>query len=107
MIYQSNLKGLSFSRYSPLSFVVSKRAIEKMIVQGYDGARSMSGKEKSVRAIVKESYPLAVYVHCSTHVLILVLVKPCAIPELHSTFDFVGDIASFFFLNQAVKEMHD
>ena len=70
-----------------------------MIGQGYDGASSMFGKEKGVRAIVIESYPaLAIYVHCSIvrHVLNLVLVKSCAIPEIHSTFDLIGDIASFF-----------
>ena len=36
-----------------------------MIGQGYDGASSMSGKEKGVQAIVKESCPLAVYGICS------------------------------------------
>ena len=68
----------------------------KMIGQGYGGASSMSEKEKDVQAIVKKSYPLAVYVHCSAHVLNLDLVKSCAIPEIHSTFDFIGDIVSSF-----------
>ena len=69
--------------------------MEKMIGQGYDGASSMSGEEKGVQAIVKESCPLAVYVQCSAHVLNLVLVKSCVIPEIHSTFDAMGNIASF------------
>ena len=55
----------------------------------------MSGKEKDVQSIVKESCPLAVYVHSSAHVLNLVL-KSCAIPEIHSTFDFIMDSAIFF-----------
>ena len=46
-----------------------------MIGQGYDGAISMSEKEKSFQAIVKESCRLAVCVPCSAHVLNLVLVK--------------------------------
>ena len=58
-----------------------------MIGQGYDGASSMSGKEKGVEAIVKNPCPQAVRVHCLAHVLNLVLVKSCAIPEIHSTFD--------------------
>ena len=66
----------------------------------------MSGKGKIVQAIVKGSCPVAVHVLCSAHVLNLVLVKSCAIPEIYSTFDFIGGIASFFF-NQAVKEMHN
>ena len=69
--------------------------LEKMIGQGYDGASSMSGKEKGVQAIVKESFPLAVYVYCLAHVLNSVLVKSCAKSEIHSTFDFIRDIASF------------
>ena len=58
----------------------------------------MSGKEKGVQAIIKESCPLAVYVYCSAHALNLALVKSCTIPEIYSTFDFIGDrsITSFF-----------
>ena len=62
-------------------------------------------EKKDVQAIVKESCPLAVYVYFSAHVLSLVLIKSCAIPEFHSTFDFMGIL--LFFLYQAVKEMHD
>ena len=69
--------------------------MEKMIDQCYDGASSMPRKEKGVQAIVQESCPLAV--HCSAHVFNLVLVKFCAKPEIHSTFDFTGDVASLFF----------
>ena len=76
-----------------------------MIGQGYNGASFMSGKEKGIQTIVKESCSLSVCVHCSTQVLNLALVKSCAIPEIYSTFDFIGNIASF--LNQAKKEMHD
>ena len=67
-----------------------------MIGQDYGGASFLSGKKKGVQAIVKESCPLAVNVHCSAHVLNLVLVKSCVIPDIHSTFDFIGDIARFF-----------
>ena len=83
--------------------------------QGYNGTSSMTGKEKGVQAIVKESCPLAVYVHCSAHALSLVLIKSSAIPEIHGTFDFIGDIATFFKssskrnarLTTAIKSMSD
>ena len=65
----------------------------------------MSRKENGIQAIVKASCSPAVYVHCSVHVLNLVLVKSYAIPEIHNTFDFTLDITSF--LNQAANEMHD
>ena len=70
-----------------------------MIGQSYDGVSSMSRKEKGVQAIVKESCPRAVYVHCLAHVLNLVLVKSCAIPEIHSAIDFIEDITSSFILS--------
>ena len=66
----------------------------------------MSGREKGFQAIVKESCPLAVHVHCSAHVLNLVLVKSCAIPEIHSTFNFMGDIASFFSNNDIYSKIY-
>lgn len=35
--------------------------------QGYDGAASMSGKFNGVQAHIKDTHPLAIYVHCSQH----------------------------------------
>ena len=55
-----------------------------MVGQGYDGASFMPGKEKGIQAIEKESCTLALYVRCSAHELNLVLVKSCAIHEIHS-----------------------
>ena len=96
MINQSNLKGEAFAD-TILSHLKSVNLFfQKIIGQGYDGASSMSGKEKRVQAIVKESCSPAVYVHCSAHVLNFVLVKSCAITEIHSIFNFIGVIASFF-----------
>ena len=46
---------------------------EHMRGQGYDGASNMSGKYRSVQAIVKELYPLAMCTHCCNHVL-----QPCS-----------------------------
>ena len=105
MINQSNLKSKALADTIFYLKSLNLPLKKKMIGQGYDGTSSMSGKEKDVHAIVKESCPLAAYVHCSSHVLNLLLVKFCAIPEIHSTFDFIGDITRF--LNQAVKEMHE
>ena len=87
MINQSNLKGKAVGD-TILSHLKSLNLpLKKMIGQGYNGANSMSGKEKGVQAIVEESCPVAVCVYCSGHILNLVLVKSCAISEIHSTFD--------------------
>ena len=63
MINQLNLKDKALAD-TILSYLKSPNlTLEKMIGQGYDGASSTSGKEKGVQPIVKESYPLAVYVN--------------------------------------------
>ena len=41
--------------------------------QGYDGASSMSGHTNGCQAKVREQAPYALYVHCSSHTLNLVL----------------------------------
>ena len=90
-----------------VSFEVSKLALGKIDwSRQCEGASSMSRKEKGVQAIVKESCLLAICVHCSAHVLNLVLVKFCAIPvpEIYRTFDFIVDIAHFF--KSSSKKMH-
>ena len=105
MTNMSNFKGIALVD-TVLSHLKSLNLpLEKMIGQGYDGANYTSGKEKGVQAIAKEPFPIDVYVHCLAHALNLVFVKSCAIPEIHSSFDLIWDIASF--LNQAEKEMHD
>ena len=105
MINQSNLKGKALAD-TILSHLKSLNLLlEKMIGQGYDGASSMSGKEKKdVQVIVKESCPLAVYAHCSAHVLNLVLVN------LVQYVKFIAHLILkwiLVFLNQAVEEVHD
>lgn len=35
--------------------------------QAYDGAANMAGKYSGAQAIIKESQPLAFYVHCALH----------------------------------------
>lgn len=44
-----------------------------VVGQGYDGVNTMSGQFNGVQAKIKELYPKALYVHCSSHKLNLVL----------------------------------
>jgi len=59
--------------------------------QGYDGASNMSGCRKGVQlqAVIMEKNPLALYTHCSSHVLNLVIVKSCSLPQVKNTFGVV------------------
>ena len=65
-----------------------------MIDQGYDGASFVSGKKKAFKCFF---LPGHVYLNMSTYLkpaLNLILVKSCAIFEIHSTFDFIEDNVS-------------
>jgi hypothetical protein len=57
--------------------------LEKLRGQGYDGAATMSGVYSGVQTRIKEMQPRAMYVHCASHNLNLVL-NDCikAIPQL-------------------------
>lgn len=48
-----------------------------LVGQGYDGASVMSGVNKGVQQLVRQSAPLAIYVHCYAHKLNLILVDAC------------------------------
>ena len=47
--------------------------------QSYDGAGNMAGSIKGAAARIKALYPLATYVHCSSHQLNLSVMKACTI----------------------------
>ncbi|KAJ8881132.1 hypothetical protein PR048_017605 [Dryococelus australis] len=47
--------------------------MEKCIGQGYDGCSTMAGKEGGVQALIKNKFPKATFVHCSSHRLNLVV----------------------------------
>ena len=96
IINQSNLKGKAVVDAIVSHLKSLYLSSEKMIGHRYDGASFTSGEKKDVQTIVKVSCSLVVYVHCSAHVLNFVLIKFCSTPEIHSTFDFIGDIASSF-----------
>ena len=49
--------------------------------QGYDGASTMSGEKSGVQRRIMEKQPKALYTHCSSHSLNLVIAQACADPS--------------------------
>lgn len=47
--------------------------------QGYDDSANMAGRFKGTQAVVRETYPKVLYVHCAVHslnlCLLLVIIK--------------------------------
>ena len=64
--------------------------------QGYDRAGNMAGKYQGTAARIKREYPLALYVHCTSHRLNLCVVKSCEIVLVKTMMDKVKLVADFF-----------
>ena len=64
--------------------------------QGYDGASAMSSKSKGVSGRILRKNPKALYVHCSSHRLNLVVAKACKLPSVIHMLGHAQKISSFF-----------
>lgn len=64
--------------------------------QGYDGCGAMAGKDAGVQAILREKYPMALYFHCASHKLNLVVNDLNSVPEVRNTISTIKDIINFF-----------
>ncbi|XP_025196209.1 zinc finger MYM-type protein 1-like [Melanaphis sacchari] len=63
--------------------------------QGYDGAASMSGRFNGVQSIIKKQYKTAVYVHCSAHVLNLVICSSCEMACIRNAMGVIETVYNF------------
>ena len=64
--------------------------------QGYDGAGNMSGKFHGCAALISQSCPRAVYVHCYSHVLNLCIAKACDLPVVRNVIGTLNQVCLFF-----------
>lgn len=69
----------------------------KLIAQSYDGASVMSGELNGVQKIIKETYPLANYIHCYAHQLNLIMTSACSVnKQARIFFHNLSGLCSFF-----------
>ncbi|XP_015377845.1 PREDICTED: uncharacterized protein LOC107172083 [Diuraphis noxia] len=66
--------------------------LDKLRGQGYDGAATMSGNFRGVQAIVKMSYPKALYTHCVSHSLNLCLSDAAKTQAILNALDRVNQV---------------
>lgn len=64
--------------------------------QGYDGAGAMSSERVGVQARIKEIAPLALYIHCNSHVLNLSIAAACKLPPVRNMIDSLNEVFWFF-----------
>ena len=83
--------------------------------QCYDGAGNMSGKINGCSAHILRQNPLALYFHCSSHKLNLVICHSCRVYNIGKTMDEIKQITYFFNFSETrlkalennIKEMSD
>ena len=69
---------------------------DKCVEQGYDACSTMAGKDGDVQKILREKYKKALYFHCASHKLNLVVNDLNSLPEIRNTISTVKDIIKFF-----------
>lgn len=80
--------------------------IENLRRQGYDGARTMSGHVNGVQQLIRELQPRALFTHCRSHALNLVVVHGCSdIPLIRNTMATIENVAVFFSASAVRKNM--
>lgn len=70
--------------------------LDKLHGQGYDGCSTMAGKDNGVQARIRNTYPKAVFVHCSSHRLNLVVHDLNSVADVRNTTGTVKSIIKFF-----------
>ena len=64
--------------------------------QAYDGAGNMAGSVNGRAALIASDYPLAIYLHCTSHCLNLAVVKSLQITSVHNMMGVVERVFHFF-----------
>ena len=70
--------------------------MELLVGQGYDGCSTMAGKVNGVKTIILKKYPRAIFVHCASHCLNLVVNDLSKLVTIRNTIDTIKTIIKFF-----------
>ena len=68
----------------------------KLWGQAYDGASNMSGKTNGAAAPISAQFPLALYIHCSSHCLNLAVVSSLEVTSVHNMIGVLNRVSLFF-----------
>ena len=73
--------------------------------QGYDRASAMKGHLSGCGALISKDYPSAIYVHCSSHSLNLMLSDTCAVYAIRNTIGTMKKIITFIRASEKRTDM--
>ena len=64
--------------------------------QAYDGAGNMAGVLNGASATINSQYPLAMYLHCTSHCLNLTVIKSLEVTSVRNMMGIIGRVYQFF-----------
>lgn len=67
-----------------------------LVGQGYDGCATMAGTENGVQKIINDLYPKALFFHCASHTLNLVIHDLNAVADIRNSIGTIKNIIVFF-----------
>lgn len=70
--------------------------MNKLIGLGFDGCSTMAGHETGVQARIRDKYPSAVYFHCASHRLNLVVNDLNRVQEIRNTVGTIKEVIRFY-----------
>ena len=83
---------------SAIDSFVKKAGVDpqKCVGQGYDGCSTMAGKDGGVQKILREEYTRALYFHCASHKLNLVVNDLNKLVVIRNTVSTIKEMIKFF-----------
>ncbi|XP_011351324.2 zinc finger MYM-type protein 1-like [Ooceraea biroi] len=70
--------------------------LNRLIGQGYDGCAAMVGHISGVQKLINDKYPMALFFHCASHTLNLVINDLNDVNEVRNTAGTTKEIINFF-----------
>ena len=94
--YLERTIGESIANAIKKSLAINGVDITRARGQSYDGASCMSSDKVGVQAQIKNLSPLAIYIHCHSHVVNLSIANACKVPAIRNMIDVVNAVYLFF-----------
>jgi Domain of unknown function (DUF4371)/hAT family C-terminal dimerisation region len=78
--------------------------LSKMRGQGYDGCAAMKGDKMGCQAIIRREFPKALFMHCSSHCLNLVIAHAAEVQSISNCIGTIKEVTNF--IRASAKRMH-
>ena len=70
--------------------------LSRLVGRGYDGCSTMAGKEGGVQKLIRDKHPKALYFHCASHILNLVINDLNNVKEVQNASGTTKEVINFF-----------